>query len=78
MVEFRIPGYLKWGFLSLLVLIAATDSVIDYFYEVECRENNVVVPVGSLSGEGMHHNTYSILCIILYHFRTYNLLNYIE
>lgn len=52
MVDFRIPPYIKWGFLSLMVLIAAADSVIDYFHEAECKQNNLVVPAASVTGFG--------------------------
>jgi hypothetical protein len=33
-----------------MVLIAAADSVIDYFHEAECKQNNLVVPAASVTG----------------------------
>jgi hypothetical protein len=61
-----IPLSIKWGFLVLLVVIAAADSVIDYFDEIECKQDGVVVPPDSPSGVGASFAFYYTQFIFIY------------
>ena len=52
MPALRIPPWLKYGFLGILVAISVADMAVDMFYEVSCTQHGVPVPAVQVTGDG--------------------------